>query len=65
VLKEALHLHPGVAYSLELHVPLEGTLIFGVNLSGGTNVSMSAPVVHMDYTVFGDDAGDFRPERWV
>lgn len=26
---------------------------------------MSAPVVHADKNVFGEDAEEFRPERWT
>ncbi|KAJ9606533.1 Cytochrome p-450 [Cladophialophora chaetospira] len=65
VLKEAMRLHPGVAYPLERYVPVEGATICGVELPGGTNVSVTAPVIHMDKTVYGEDAESFRPERWL
>ena len=64
-MKEAMRLHPGVAYPLERYVPPEGATICGVELPGGTNVSVTAPVVHMDKAVYGVDADDFRPERWI
>src|ERR1700761_2807851 len=64
-LKEAMRLHPGVAYPLERYVPPEGATICGVELPGGTNVSITAPVVHVDKTVYGEDADAFRPERWL
>lgn len=64
-MKEAMRLHPGVAYPLERYVPPEGATICGVDLPGGTNVSVTAPVVHMDMTVYGEDADSFRPERWL
>jgi cytochrome P450 len=60
-----MRLHPGVAYPLERYVPPEGATICGVELPGGTNVSVTAPVVHIDKTVYGDDAASFRPERWL
>ncbi|ETI22722.1 hypothetical protein G647_06798 [Cladophialophora carrionii CBS 160.54] len=65
VMKEAMRLHPGVAYPLERYVPPEGATICGVELPGGTNVSITAPVVHLDKTVYGEDADVFRPERWL
>lgn len=58
-------LHPSVTYPLERYIPPEGTTICGVKLPGGTNVSVTAPVVHMDKTVYGEDTADFRPERWL
>ena len=64
-MKEALRLHPGVAYPLERYVPPEGATFCDVEIPGGTNVSITAPVVHMDKTVYGADADDFRPERWL
>lgn len=64
-MKEAMRVHPGVGFPLERYVPSEGTTILGKDLPGGTIVSMSAPVVHQDTTIFGLDAAEFRPERWL
>ena len=60
-----MRLHPGVGFPLERYVPQEGAIICGKNLPGGTIVSMSAPVVHHDRSVFGSDTDAFRPERWL
>ncbi|KIX08689.1 uncharacterized protein Z518_03346 [Rhinocladiella mackenziei CBS 650.93] len=65
VMKEALRIHPGVAFPLERYVPPEGATICDLELSGGTNISMNAAVIHMNKDVFGDDTDQFRPERWV
>lgn len=40
-------------------------MICGIFLPAKTNVFMSAPVVHADKNVFGEDAEEFRPERWT
>lgn len=64
-MKEALRMHPGVAFPLERFVPAEGATICGQVIPGGTNVSVNAPVIHMNKDVFGDDADQFRPERWL
>ena len=40
-------------------------MICGAHLPGGTNVCMSAPTVHYDKSIFGVDAHEFRPERWL
>ena len=64
-MKEAMRLHPGVGFPLERIVPQGGATICGRYLPEGTNVSMAAPVIHHNKMVFGDDADDFRPERWL
>ena len=64
-MKEALRIHPGVAFPLERYVPPEGAVICGKAVPGGTNVSVNAAVIHMDKNIFGPDADQFRPERWI
>ena len=64
-MKEAMRLHPAVGFPLERFVPEGGLVGFGVNLPAGTNISMTPPVLHHDKAVFGQDADDFRPERWI
>lgn len=64
-MKEALRIHPGVAFPLERYVPPEGAVICGKAVPGGTNVSVNAAVIHVNKNVFGPDADQFRPERWI
>ena len=65
VMREAMRNHPGVSFPLERYVPDGGATVCGVHLAAGTNVSITAPVVHHDNAVFGDDEEEFRPERWL
>ncbi|KAJ5762320.1 cytochrome P450 [Penicillium nucicola] len=65
VMKEALRCHPGVQYPLERVVPKGGTTLCGVHIDAGTIVGMNPTVMHHDTTIFGGDAGSFRPERWT
>lgn len=60
-----MRLHPGVGFPLERHVPPTGATLCDTFLPGGTIVSVSAPVVHADTAVFGNDALLFHPERWI
>lgn len=60
-----MRLHPGVGFPLERYVPEEGLKVDDVFLPGGTIIGMNAWVVHHDKTIFGEDANDFRPERWI
>ncbi|KAF5968045.1 pisatin demethylase cytochrome P450 [Fusarium coicis] len=64
-LKEAMRMHPTVGFPLERYVPEEGAEVCGYTLHAGTNISTSAPLMHMDMGVFGHVARIFRPERWL
>lgn len=65
VIKEAMRLYHFLAGPLERVVPVGGSEIAGKWLPGGTVVSVPAAVVHGDVTVYGNDASEFRPERWL
>ncbi|KAK6819176.1 hypothetical protein RU639_008065 [Aspergillus parasiticus] len=65
VMKEAMRCHPGVSYPLERVVPAAGVELCGVHLEAGTIVGVNPAVMHLDQSVFGDDAAKFRPERWM
>jgi len=65
VMKEAMRCHPGVSFPLERVVPEGGTNISGIHIGAGTIVGINAAVIHRDKTIFGDDADEFRPERWI
>ncbi|KAJ0349362.1 hypothetical protein COL154_013597 [Colletotrichum chrysophilum] len=60
-----MRMHPGVSYPLERIVPEGGVELCGVHLPAGTVVGMNAAVVHRNYEIFGQDADEFRPERWL
>ena len=64
-MKEAMRLHPGVGFPLERYVPKEGLTVGDVHIPGGTVVGMNAWVIHHDKSIYGDDADDFRPGRWI
>ena len=64
-IKEAGRLHPPFALPYERVVPVEGATICGQFLPGGTVVGMCPWASHRDYATFGDDADDWRPERWT
>lgn len=64
-IKEAMRLCPGVSYPLERVVPPEGAVLGGTFLPGGTTVGVNAAVIHRNRAIYGDDADQFRPERWL
>lgn len=64
-IKEAMRLHPSVGLSMPRIVPKGGMRISGQFLPEGYRIGINAAVVHYDKSVFGDDAANFKPERWL
>lgn len=65
VMKEALRMHPGIGFPLERFVPAGGTTVCGIELPEGTIVGVNPHVIHRNKEAFGDNADDFKPERWM
>ncbi|KAK3388000.1 cytochrome P450 [Podospora didyma] len=69
VIKEGLRIHPPVTDQLPKRVPDGGETVTvegkQVYLPGGIFVNQAAWPLHMSKTVFGEDADEFRPERWL
>ncbi|KAK2609701.1 hypothetical protein N8I77_003190 [Diaporthe amygdali] len=65
VLKEALRMHPAVGLCLWRIVPAGGATLCGTYFPAGTNVGVNCWVAHRNKEVWGEDAEEFRPERWL
>ncbi|KAL7620204.1 hypothetical protein AAE478_009197 [Parahypoxylon ruwenzoriense] len=65
VIKEALRLHPATGLPLERVVPQGGATIAGRFFREGTIVGINSWVEHRNKSTFGEDAEEFRPERWL
>ncbi|CAG9972476.1 unnamed protein product [Clonostachys byssicola] len=65
VIKEALRIHPAAGLTLERITPPEGVQVSGKFIPGGTIIGCNAWVLHRDASVFGQDAEQFRPLRWI
>ncbi|KPI36683.1 Trichodiene oxygenase [Cyphellophora attinorum] len=65
VVKESLRLSYGVPGKIPRIVPAEGATLLGHSLPGGTAISMSCHTYHHHAPYFGDDADEFKPERWA
>jgi cytochrome P450 len=63
--KEGMRLHPSVALTVPRNVPAGGCQISGEFFPAGTRVGINAAVIHRDQNIFGHDADDFVPERWL
>ncbi|KAH6855974.1 cytochrome P450 [Chaetomium sp. MPI-CAGE-AT-0009] len=64
-LKEAMRVRPAVGLNITRVVPPEGAELDGHFFPGGTTIACNGWVLHRDKEVFGQDADDFRPERWL
>ncbi|KAJ5715324.1 Cytochrome P450 E-class group I [Penicillium malachiteum] len=64
VIRETMRMADPVPGFLPRVVPKEGVHVGSSFLPGGTSVSVSHPVVHMDPTIF-PEPHTFNPDRWV
>ncbi|RAO66022.1 uncharacterized protein BHQ10_002034 [Talaromyces amestolkiae] len=64
-IKESGRLHPSIGLPLERVVPPGGMEINGHRLPGGTIIGINAWTCQRDYNVFGEDADEWKPERWL
>ncbi|KAL4802975.1 pisatin demethylase [Aspergillus unguis] len=65
VIKECLRIHPGLGQIIPRDVPPGGLTICGEYLPERTVVGCNAWTVHRDRSVFGENADEFVPERWL
>ncbi|KAL7623137.1 hypothetical protein AAE478_006818 [Parahypoxylon ruwenzoriense] len=64
--REGMRIHPGVCMLLERYVPKSGlTLSDGNYIPPGTVVGINPYVLGRNKDVWGLDADEFRPERWL
>ena len=64
-LKEAMRVRPAVGVNITRLAPPEGCELDGEFFPGGTRLALNGWVLHRDRPMFGQDADDFRPERWT
>lgn len=65
VLKETNRILPGFGSDLKRVVPEGGLVLAGQFIPAGNVVSINPHVANANRDVFGLDAGEFRPERWL
>ncbi|MCJ1247603.1 hypothetical protein MMC30_004818 [Trapelia coarctata] len=65
VLKEALRMFPSAGLPLPRIVPKGGLTLAGQFFPEGTTVGINAWAAHANRYVYGLDADEFRPERWL
>ncbi|KAL0933453.1 cytochrome p450 pisatin [Colletotrichum truncatum] len=65
VIKEALRIHPAVGLPLERVIPKGGATMAGRFFPEGSVVGINSWVQHRNKALYGEDAEQFRPERWL
>lgn len=64
-IKEAQRLYPVIGMSLSRRVPATGLVLDGRFYPAGTTVGCNPVALHLNVDLFGDDAGEYRPDRWL
>lgn len=64
-IKEGLRIHPGVQLTLPRLAPAGGLELCGKFIPEGYRIGMNPAVIHYDTSIFGEDAADYNPDRWV
>lgn len=64
-IKEGLRIHPALGQILPRVVPTGGVVIAGTFVPEGTIVGCNAWTMHRDPSIYGADADQYRPERWL
>ncbi|KAL7948158.1 cytochrome P450 [Trichoderma barbatum] len=65
VIKEGFRIFPPIAALMSKEVPPQGDTWNGVFIPGGTRVGYSIWAITRRQDVWGEDALEFRPERWL
>lgn len=64
-IKEGSRIHPSIIYQLPRIAPTEGITFDGYFLDRTTTISMSPLSQNRCREVFGEDADQWKPERWI
>ena len=64
-IKEGLRLHPATGLPMWRVINEGGADLCGRYFPAGTEVGVNTWVAHYDEDIWGPDARDFRPERWI
>lgn len=64
-INEGMRLHPSVGLTMPRLVPAGGATISGFDFPEGYHIGVNGAVVQYNKDVFGPDADNFNPNRWI
>lgn len=64
-INEGMRLHPSVGLTMPRVVPAGGATISGFTFPAGYRVGINSAVVQYDRDIFGPNAAEFNPDRWL
>ncbi|UCK59433.1 hypothetical protein AFCA_002248 [Aspergillus flavus] len=64
-IREGIRMHPITGVSFPRHAPSSGCTIGGYYIPPNARIGVNPGVMHFNKTVFGEDADQFRPDRWI
>ncbi|KAF2963896.1 hypothetical protein GQX73_g9664 [Xylaria multiplex] len=64
-IKEGCRLHPSIVYQLPRKSPSGGVELEGFFIGPSSTISMSPLAQNRSKAIFGDDANEWKPERWI
>ncbi|KAJ0299581.1 hypothetical protein COL516b_009085 [Colletotrichum fioriniae] len=64
-IKEAQRLYPVLGMALPRAVPSEGLVVHGETFPPGTTVGCNPVSLHRNPLIFGPDAEEYHPDRWL
>lgn len=65
VVSESLRMLPSIVYQQPRYSPPGGIEVDGRYITAGYHIGISPIAQNRDTAVYGDDANEFRPERWL
>ncbi|KAI1300027.1 cytochrome P450 [Xylaria venustula] len=63
--KEGTRIHPSILYQLPRHAPAGGMQLEGFFIDPSCTISTSPLAQNRCKALFGDDADEWKPERWI
>jgi cytochrome P450 len=64
-IKEAMRLHPSVGLTMPRITPVGGLEISGTQIPADYSIGMNAAIVGRNEDIYGPDAHEFQPKRWL